>query len=85
MSLNKSARNQALILIFLIVPVLMFGLGASGFLIAKVLGLGNTSIVIALVLSTIGFALSIVITLRMGKQYEKIHTEGEKPASTAVE
>jgi Kef-type K+ transport system membrane component KefB len=81
MTWKTSARNQALVLIFLIVPALMFGLGATGFLVARSLGLGNNSIWIALVLSTIGFAASIMITLKMGRRYEKIETP-EKPSTT---
>jgi Na+-driven multidrug efflux pump len=53
----------------------MFGLGVSGFLIARAAGLGNNSIWIALVLSTIGFALSIVVTMRVGRRYEKLPTQ----------
>jgi hypothetical protein len=63
----------------------MFGLGAGSFLAAKTLGLGGNSIIVALVFATFGFALSIIITLKMGKQYEKIKTENEKPASTTTE
>ena len=61
----------------------MFGLGATGFEVARTIGLGNNSIWIALVLSTIGFALSIIITLRAGKRYENMASE--KPASTTTE
>jgi len=71
-------------LIFLIVPVLMFGLGAGGFLLARAVGLGNNSIWVALVLSTVGFALSIMITLRMGRRYEKINPSTEKPSGSSV-
>jgi Kef-type K+ transport system membrane component KefB len=85
MTWKKSARNKALVLILVVVPALMFGLGASGFLIARAAGLGNNSIWIALVLSTIGFALSIIITLRVGRQYEKIRSGAESPPSTASE
>ena len=83
MSWKKSARNQALILIFVIVPILMFGLGASGFLVARAVGFGNNSIWIALVLSTIGFALSIMITLRMGRRYEEMKPAEESAGKTA--
>jgi len=55
----------------------MFGLGASGFLISRALGLGGNAIWIALVLSTVGFVLSIVITLRVGRRYEKIRAPAE--------
>jgi Kef-type K+ transport system membrane component KefB len=84
MTWKRSARNQALVLIFGIVPALMFGLGASGFLIARALGLGNNSIWIALVLSTVGFVLSIFVTLRMGRQYERGNSpEGKEKAKYA--
>jgi Kef-type K+ transport system membrane component KefB len=69
---SKTARNQALLLIFVIVPALMFGLGVAGFLAARAVGLGNDSVWIALVLSTVGFAISIAVTFRMGKRYETI-------------
>ena len=75
MGWKKSARNQAILLIVVIVPLLMFGLGASGFLVAKAAGLGNNSIVVALVLSTVGFIVSIFITLRVGRRYESLQTE----------
>ncbi|MDA4111339.1 MAG: hypothetical protein OK439_02290 [Thaumarchaeota archaeon] len=73
---SRAARNQALLLIFVVVPVLMFGLGVAGFEISKAAGLGSNSIWIALVLSTVGFAISIVVTFQMGKKYEPI----SKPA-----
>lgn len=85
MTWKKSARNQALVLIFVIVPTLMFGLGAAGFLISRAAGLGNNSIVVALVLSTVGFAVSIIITLKMGRQYEKIRSEAQKPGNRTSE
>ncbi len=61
----------------------MFGLGASGFLVARAAGFGNNSIWIALVLSTLGFALSIMITLKMGKRYEQIQP-AEKSAGKST-
>jgi hypothetical protein len=57
----------------------MFGLGAGGFLVSRALGLGGNAIWIALVLSTVGFILSIIITLRVGRRYEKIRTTAETP------
>lgn len=62
----------------------MFGLGVCGFLVARAVGLGNNSIWVALVLSTVGFALSIMITLRMGRQYEQIKP-AEESSSKATE
>jgi hypothetical protein len=53
----------------------MFGLGAGGFLLARAIGFGNNSIWVALVLSTVGFIASILITLRMGERYEKVQSE----------
>ncbi|MDA4112268.1 MAG: hypothetical protein OK439_06980 [Thaumarchaeota archaeon] len=73
---SRAARNQALLLILVIVPALMFGLGVAGFEISKAVGLGSNSIWIALVLSTVGFAISIAVTFQMGKKYETI----SKPA-----
>ena len=70
-SLTKQARNRALLIIFVIVPALMFGLGVAGFLVARAAGLGGYSIWAALALSTVGFAVSIVLTLRLGKTFEK--------------
>jgi len=81
MTWQKSARNQALILIFVVVPLLMFGPGALGFLVARAIGLGSNSVWIALVLSTIGFVLSVMITLRVGRRYEKVRSGEEKPES----
>ena len=69
---SKTARNQALLLIFVIVPALMFALGVAGFEVARAAGLGSNSIWIALVLSTVGFAISVLVTFRMGKRYETI-------------
>ncbi|MCL4518543.1 MAG: hypothetical protein M1587_05025 [Thaumarchaeota archaeon] len=69
--MNKKAKTRAILLVVVIVPSLMFGLGVLGFLLARSAGLGDASIWIALVLSTIGFAISVLLTLRIGKSFEK--------------
>lgn len=71
MPLSQNAKTKAILLIIVVVPALMFGLGAASFLIARAAGLGNDSIWIALVMSTIGFIVSIVLTLRVGKSFEQ--------------
>jgi len=69
---SRAARNQAIILIFVVVPVLMFGLGAGGFLAARAAGFGEDAIWVSLIMATIGFGLSIYITLKMGDRYEDL-------------
>ncbi len=69
---SRTQRNQAILLLGVIVPLLMFGLGTGGFLIARALGLGNNAVWVALALSTLGFAVSIYITLKMGDRYEDL-------------
>lgn len=68
--MDKNAKTKAILLIVVVVPSLMVGLGLAGFILAKHVGLEAESIWIALILSTAGFAISIVLTLRVGKAFE---------------
>ena len=70
MPIESSAKSKAILLIVVVVPSLMFGLGVLGYLAARSAGLGNDSIWIALVLATVGFVVSILLTLRVGKAFE---------------
>jgi uncharacterized membrane protein len=76
---SKKAKANAIILIAVVVPALMFGLGVAGFFLAEYAGLGSNSVWIALSLSTLGLIISILITLRVGRQFE---TERPTPATT---
>ena len=67
---SSKAKKQAILLMAVVVPGLMFGLGIGGYLLARAVGLGSIASLIALVLSTVGLAISVVITLNVGKSYE---------------
>jgi hypothetical protein len=79
---SRAQRNQAILLLGVVVPVLMFGLGVGGFLIAKLAGFGNNAVWIALALSTLGFAISIYITLKMGDRYEDLAQKSQSPPAS---
>ena len=67
---SAKGKRDAILIIAVIVPCLMLGLGVGGFFLAKATGLGQNSIWVAMVLMTIGLILSILITLKIGKQFE---------------
>lgn len=67
---DSKAKRQAIIIVAVIVPGLMFGLGIGSYLIARAVGLGSVAFLIAMVFSTVGLAVSIVLTLNIGKSYE---------------
>ena len=68
---DSKAKRQAVIIIGIVVPGLMFGLGIGGYLISRAVGLGSIAFVVAMVFSTVGLAVSIIITLNAGKSFEK--------------
>lgn len=74
--MDKNAKSKAILLIVVVVPLLMVGLGLAGFFLAQWIGLGEESVWIALILSTVGFVISIALTLRVGKSFEKIKETG---------
>ncbi len=68
----SSARSQAIVLIVVVVPILSFGLGVLGFYLGKAIGGGDATVwIMALVFTTVGLVLSMIVTLRVGKSYEK--------------
>ena len=73
---SSKARNQAIIIVVFLVPILIFGLGVAAFYVSKFIGLGNNSVYAALTGATAGLAISIFLTLRVGRQYEA--TDGDK-------
>jgi len=67
---SSKPKRQAILLVAVIVPGLMFGLGIGGYLLARAVGLGSLAFVTAMVCSTVGLAISVFLTLNMGKSYD---------------
>ncbi len=68
---TAEAKKDAILLLGIVVPLLIFGLGVLGYFIAKAVGLGDGSIWVALGMSAIGLVLSIAVTFKIGEKYEK--------------
>jgi len=69
---SSSAKKQAALLIAVVVPGLMLGLGIGSYVISKALGLGSFAFVISMIFTTLGLALAVVLTLKVGKAYEAV-------------
>jgi len=70
---SSKAKKQAILLVAVVVPGLMFGLGIGGYLVARAVGLNSIAFLIALVFSTVGLAISVFLTLNIGKSYDTIN------------
>ena len=68
---SSKAKRQAILLVAVVVPGLMFGLGIGGYLLAREAGLGSIAFLMAMVFSTVGLAISILLTLNAGKSGTK--------------
>ena len=77
---SSKARNQAIIIVVVLVPVLVFGLGVAAFSVSRLIGLGENSVYVALAGATVGLAISIFLTLRVGRQYEGAGSDKKTPS-----
>ncbi|HZW56104.1 MAG TPA: hypothetical protein VFF30_07435 [Nitrososphaerales archaeon] len=68
---SPKAIRDAMLLLAVIVPGLMFGLGIGGFLLARMVGLGDIAMWIALALSTVGLIISVILTFKMGRTHQR--------------
>ncbi len=68
---SAEAKKDAILLLGIVVPLLIFGLAVLGYLVSRALGLGDNSIWIALGMSGIGLVLSLAVTFKMDEKYQK--------------
>ena len=74
---SPRAKKQAILIITIVVPGLMFGLGIGSYVIARAVGLGDSAFLIAIVFSTVGLAISVLITLNIGKSFESTNRNSQ--------
>jgi Kef-type K+ transport system membrane component KefB len=67
---SSKPKKQAILLVAVVVPGLMFGLGIGGYLLARAIGLDALALLTAMVFSTVGLAISVFLTLNIGKTYD---------------
>jgi hypothetical protein len=67
---SSKPKKQAILLVVVVVPGLMFGLGIGGYLLARAVGLDTLAFLTAMVFSTVGLAISVFLTLNIGKSYD---------------
>ena len=64
------AKRDALLLLAVIVPALMIGLGLGGYYATEAIGLKAYAGYVAVFLTTVGLVASLFVTLKMGEKYE---------------
>ena len=64
---SSKPKKQAILLVAVVVPGLMFGLGIGGYLLVRAVGLDTLAFLTAMVFSTVGLAISVFLTLNIGK------------------
>jgi hypothetical protein len=70
MSWSPQAKKDAFVILGLILPALMLGLGLGSYFLSTAIGLRAYSILISLAGATIGLIISLLLTLRIGRKFE---------------